>query len=106
MPALLNITWTAPNCSSAYSASAFTSGSAVVLQIIVATSAPVLGEAGLDVAQLRRVDVGEHARFIPSAINASATARPMPLAPPVMTATFPGAMRALVAACESDIAQI
>ena len=110
MPALLNITWTPPNCSIAYSIRAFTSGSAVVLQIIVATDAP----SSVSRASTSRsfgASMSASTTDIPSAIIASATAKPIPLAPPVITATLPGAMAggrvdAPVSFCESDIAQI
>jgi hypothetical protein len=80
------------------------------LHTIVATLAP----SSLSRASTSRnfgASMSASTTLIPSAMRASATASPMPLAPPVMTATLPGAtaggrVGATVSVCCSDIAQI
>ena len=97
IPALLQSTCAAPNRSIVNSASSFTAVSPAVSQTCVATSAP----ASVSRASTSRsfgASMSASTTRIPSAMNRSARARPMPEAPPVITATLPGAI--------TDIGQI
>ena len=73
------------------SASSATAASDVVLQIVVGDLGAGLGEPGLDVAQLRCVDVGEHDAH-PFGDEPFGEREADPEAPPVITATLPGAI--------------
>src|SRR5665213_3196985 len=88
MPALLHSTCAAPNRSSVNSARAATARSEDVSQTVEAMSAP----SALNFAwtSARRISsMSARTTFIPSATNISLSAKPIPLAAPVTTATLP-----------------
>src|SRR5262245_44376957 len=87
-PALLHSTCAAPKRSSVACASACTLASSDVSHTTGSTSVPPSASSA-STARMRTSSTSASTTFIPSAANAVASARPMPLAPPVTTATFP-----------------
>src|SRR5580692_9477954 len=88
-PALLQTTWTAPNCDSAASRSASTADRSATSVTTGSTEAPNSARvaAALDSAGSSTSAI---TTCMPSAANRSASPSPIPLAAPVTTATRPG----------------
>jgi hypothetical protein len=87
-PALLHRMWHAPYDANTRSASASTASRFETSVTTLCTSAP-RARSSLAVLSSARASTSAITTFIPSPTNAPASARPMPLAPPVTTATCP-----------------
>src|SRR5918997_6576775 len=87
-PALLHRTWTAPWASSVASRSASTEAKSATSVTTPATSNPSSRRAAT-VASRTGASTSASITFMPSRAKRSPMARPMPLAPPVTTATLP-----------------
>src|SRR5579871_4883740 len=85
IPALLNMTWSPPNRSTAVSTSAWTSSASETSARTNAAAGP-RSSATCTPASTSTSPITTRA---PSATKSSAVARPIPLAPPVTTATLP-----------------
>src|SRR3954447_8501846 len=87
-PALLWSRWTAPKASTARCASASTSSDFETSVATVRTSAPSLPNS-FPATSSAPGSISARTIFMPAEAHRPATALPMPLAPPVITATFP-----------------
>ncbi len=85
-PALLHTTWTAPNAESARSRTASTSA-ATATSATTPTAATPAASSSATVAASGASSTSASASRMPSEANRRARARPIPLAPPVTTAT-------------------
>ena len=86
MPALLNITWSPPKCSTAKSTSAWTSSASATS---VRWNAAARAERRPPAPRRCSASTSAMTTCAPSSTNSSAVARPIPLAPPVTIATLP-----------------
>src|SRR5215207_7171642 len=88
MPALLHTRWTAPKASSVASRNASTDSSDVTSVTTPITSRPSSRSSAV-VCSTSAGTTSATTAFIPSSVNRSTSARPMPWPPPVTTATLP-----------------
>ena len=94
-PALLHSRWTSPSSPATRSASRWTSASSATSVTAVSTRGAPAARTSRPASSSRDRSRSAIATSIPSAANRRASAKPIPLAPPVTTATFPAHVRSI-----------